>query len=51
MKNSIRLKLENLKDRFDELEALLSDSDVISDQNQFRELSKEYAERRSGKNL
>ena len=44
MKNSIRLKLENLKDRFDELEALLSDADVISDQNQFRELSKEYAE-------
>ena len=44
MKNSIRLKLENLKDRFDELEALLSDSDVISDQNQFRELSKEYSE-------
>ena len=44
MKNSIRLKLENLKDRFNELEALLSDADVISDQNQFRELSKEYAE-------
>ena len=44
MKNSIRLKLENLNDRFDELEALLSDADVISDQNQFRELSKEYAE-------
>ncbi len=44
MKNSIRLKLENLKDRFDELEALLSDADIISDQNQFRELSKEYAE-------
>ncbi|MEC7079078.1 MAG: peptide chain release factor 1, partial [Pseudomonadota bacterium] len=36
MKNSIRLKLENLKDRFNELEALLSDSEVISDQNQFR---------------
>lgn len=44
MKKSIRLKLENLKDRFDELEALMSDADVISDQNQFRELSKEYAE-------
>ncbi|HBW84634.1 MAG TPA: peptide chain release factor 1 [Gammaproteobacteria bacterium] len=44
MKKSIRLKLENLKDRFDELEALMSDADVISDQNRFREFSKEYAE-------
>jgi len=44
MKNSIRLKLENLKDRFDEIEALLSDAEIISDQNRFRDLSKEYAE-------
>ncbi|PCJ26222.1 MAG: peptide chain release factor 1 [SAR86 cluster bacterium] len=44
MKDSIRLKLENLKDRFDELEALLSDAEIIKDQNRFRELSKEYAE-------
>ena len=44
MKDSIRNKLDNLKDRFDELEALLSDAEIISDQNRFRDLSKEYAE-------
>ncbi len=44
MKDSIRNKLDNLKDRFCELEALLSDADVIIDQNRFRDLSKEYAE-------
>jgi len=44
MKDSIRAKLDNLKDRFDELEALLSDAEIISDQNKFRGLSKEYAE-------
>ncbi|MAS60121.1 MAG: peptide chain release factor 1 [Gammaproteobacteria bacterium] len=44
MKNSIRLKLENLKDRFDEIEALLSDAEIIADQNRFRDLSREYAE-------
>ncbi len=44
MKNSIRIKLENLKDRFDEIEALLSDAEIIADQNRFRDLSKEYAE-------
>jgi peptide chain release factor 1 len=44
MKESIRHKLDNLKDRFDELEALLSDAEIITDQNRFRELSKEYSE-------
>ena len=44
MKESIRLKLENLQDRFDELEALLSDAEIIADQNLFREFSKEYSE-------
>ncbi len=44
MKESIRHKLENLKDRFGELEALLSDAEVIANQNKFRDLSKEYAE-------
>lgn len=44
MKDSIRNKLDNLKDRFGELEALLSDAEIISDQNRFRDLSKEYAE-------
>ena len=44
MKDSIRFKLEQLTDRYEEVSALLSDSDVISDQNRFKELSKEYAE-------
>ena len=44
MKNSIRQKLDALKDRFDEIEALLADAEVISDQLRFRELSKEYSE-------
>ncbi|OZG70676.1 peptide chain release factor 1 [Hahella sp. CCB-MM4] len=44
MKDSIRLKLEQLQDRYEEVSALLSDADVIADQNKFRTLSKEYAE-------
>lgn len=44
MKESIRHKLENLQDRFSEVEALLSDAEVIADQNKFRDLSKEYSE-------
>ncbi len=44
MKESIRTKLENLSDRLEELNALLSDPEIIGNQNKFRELSKEYAE-------
>lgn len=44
MKDSIISKLDHLKDRFDELEALLSDAEIINDQARFRDLSKEYAE-------
>ncbi|EIJ44098.1 peptide chain release factor 1 [Beggiatoa alba B18LD] len=44
MKPSIQHKLENLSDRLDELNALLADSDTISDQTRFRELSKEFSE-------
>ena len=44
MKASILEKLDNLQDRYDEVAALLSDPDVIGDQNKFRDLSKEYAE-------
>ena len=44
MKDSIRRKLETLQERYEEVGALLSDSDVISDQNQFRELSMEYSQ-------
>ena len=43
MKDSIRHKLEAVRDRFEELAGLLSDPDVIADQNQFRDLSREYA--------
>jgi peptide chain release factor 1 len=43
MKESIRFKLESVCDRFEEIAGLLADPDVISDQNQFRDLSKEYA--------
>jgi peptide chain release factor 1 len=43
VKNSIRYKLESVRDRFEEIAGLLADPDVISDQNQFRDLSKEYA--------
>lgn len=44
MKASIHTKLENLLDRHEEIGALLSDGDIIADQDRFRGLSKEYAE-------
>ncbi len=43
MKESIRLKLESVQERFEEIAGLLADPDVIADQNQFRDLSKEYS--------
>jgi peptide chain release factor 1 len=43
MKDSIRRKLESVEERFEEIAGLLADPDVIGDQNQFRDLSKEYA--------
>lgn len=44
MKPSIQKKLETLVERHEELGALLSDADVINDQNRFREFSKEYSQ-------
>lgn len=44
MKDSILLKLEHLRDRYEEVGHLLSTPDVIGDQDKFRKLSKEYAE-------
>ncbi len=44
MKQSILDKLENLSDRYQEVGELLSDPDIIGDQNRFRTLSREYAE-------
>ncbi len=44
MKASIRSKLENLSERLQEISALLSEPEIIGDQNRFRTLSQEYAE-------
>ncbi len=40
----MREKLEKIKSRYDELTSLLSDPDVISNQEKYRELSKEHSE-------
>ncbi len=44
MKQSIQSKLETLSERHEEVAALLSDAEIIADQNRFRDLSREYAE-------
>lgn len=44
MKDSILLKLDNLSARLEELNALLSDPETISDNNRFRTLSQEHAQ-------
>lgn len=44
MKKSLELKLEQMLERFQEVGRLLSEASIISDQNQFRNLSKEYAQ-------
>ena len=44
MKNSLKLKLMTLSNRFREISALLSEPAIINQQNKFRELSKEYAQ-------
>ena len=44
MKESVYQKLEILVERFEEVQALLSDPSVISDQEKFRALSKELAQ-------
>jgi len=43
MKDSIRMKLESTRERFEEIAGLLAEPDVISNQNQFRDLSREYS--------
>mgnify|MGYP006145444847 CR=1 FL=1 len=43
MKDSIKNKLQSLVERHEEISALLGDIDIISDQNKFRDLSKEYS--------
>ncbi|WP_194438652.1 peptide chain release factor 1 [Vibrio fluminensis] len=44
MKASILTKLETLVERYEEVQHLLGDPDVIGDQNKFRALSKEYSQ-------
>jgi len=44
VKQSIQNKLYSLIDRHEEIAGLLADPGVIGDQNQFRELSREYAQ-------
>ena len=43
MKESIRNRLETARERYEEVSGLLSDPDIIGDQNQFRDLSREYS--------
>ncbi|HNP36016.1 MAG TPA: peptide chain release factor 1 [Woeseiaceae bacterium] len=43
MKDSIRAKLETVRERFEEIAGLLADPEVIGKQDRFRDLSKEYA--------
>jgi len=43
MKSTLIHKLESLAERFEEVGTLMSQPEVLADQNQFRNLSKEYA--------
>lgn len=44
MKKSLELKLEQMLERFQEVSRLLSEASVIANQDQFKALSKEYAQ-------
>ncbi|MBI1423362.1 MAG: peptide chain release factor 1 [Gammaproteobacteria bacterium] len=44
MKDSLRNKLQHLSERLEEINALLSEPDIISNQNKFRSLSQEHAQ-------
>ncbi len=44
MKSSIQKKLQSLVERHEELSALLSDAEIIQQQNKFREYSREYSQ-------
>ena len=44
MKESLRLRLDQLCDRHEELNALLADAEVISDNKRFRKLSREHSD-------
>ncbi|MFI0460115.1 MAG: peptide chain release factor 1, partial [Candidatus Thiodiazotropha endolucinida] len=44
MKPSLRGKLDRIAERFEEITALLADPEIQSNQNQFRDLGREYAQ-------
>lgn len=44
MKESLRHRLDQMADRFEEVTALLSDPDTISDSKKFRALSVEHSD-------
>jgi len=44
LKDSIQNKLDNLRDRYEEVGLLLGDPDVLGNQNRFRDLSVEYSQ-------
>jgi peptide chain release factor 1 len=44
MKPSLRGKLDQISERFEEITVLMADPDIQSDQNQFRDLGREYAQ-------
>lgn len=44
MKESLKTKLQTMLERFQEVERLLSEAEIIADQNKFKDLSKEYAQ-------
>ena len=44
MKTSLKTKLQSLTQRYQELGAMMSDPEIINDQNRYRELGKEYAQ-------
>jgi peptide chain release factor 1 len=44
MKISVQHKLESLDERYEEVQALLSDAQTIADQDKYRALTKEYSQ-------
>lgn len=44
MKKSLKVKLDQILERFEEIKRLLSEPSIISDTEQFKSLSKEYAQ-------
>jgi peptide chain release factor 1 len=44
MKESVQRKLESLTERFEEVEALVSQPEIIADQDKYRALTKEYSQ-------